>query len=387
MQYSIEFKQYIIDNYKYEPETGYIISKLSQKPVGYKTEKGYIRCSIKNKEIFAHQLAIFIQTGEFTKQTINHKNCKRDDNRWRNLELTNRSSNSLNCIRKNKKTGYRGITQKNNMWSARCTLNKKRYFIGNFKTMEEAAKAYDDFLVYNNPDINRDLVLNFPQNYNHKIINKNNLTYTDETYHNPPTSILLLYLKNNYKYDINLNKILNIQTNKIVHSNTQNINYYKCISINFWHNNIKYSKSILYHKLVWFLCHNEWFEKLDDKVIDHIDRNYTNNNINNLRLISKHQNCLNRPKQKNNNSGYIGVCFNKLRQQWCSSFSLYEKNFFLGYYNDKNSAAEAYDDFRYYFSLNIITTEHLNFPNRIPQHPEKTHQKTFNKILKYLDKI
>jgi hypothetical protein len=63
-------------------------------------------------------------------------------------------------------------------------------------------------------------------------------------------------------------------------------------------------KSYAVHHIVWFFEHGYW-----PKEIDHIDRDPSNNRISNLRDVSRSDNMLNKPIQKNNTSGVKGVHF------------------------------------------------------------------------------
>lgn len=70
---------------------------------------------------------------------------------------------SVNCINrridfKNNTSGYRGVSYNKNKkkWTARLSVNKSRIEIGLFETAEEAAIAYNDYIVANN--------LNYPLN-------------------------------------------------------------------------------------------------------------------------------------------------------------------------------------------------------------------------------
>lgn len=61
--------------------------------------------------------------------------------------------------------------------------------------------------------------------------------------------------------------------------------------------------SYLAHRLAWFYCFEEWPESY----IDHIDRDKTNNALDNLREATAFENSRNRAINKNNSSGYPGV--------------------------------------------------------------------------------
>lgn len=66
----------------------------------------------------------------------------------------------------------------------------------------------------------------------------------------------------------------------------------------------KTQKKYLVHRLLG----DSFIENPDNKpCIDHIDREKTNNNLNNLRWVSHSENSQNRGKQSNNTSGIIGI--------------------------------------------------------------------------------
>lgn len=71
------------------------------------------------------------------------------------------------------------------------------------------------------------------------------------------------------------------------------------------------------HRII-ALLHNL---NIDDFVIDHIDRNKSNNKINNLRVVSQKQNMLNRGINLNNTSGVQGVYYDKRGKSWTARWS------------------------------------------------------------------
>lgn len=94
---------------------------------------------------------------------------------------------------------------------------------------------------------------------------------------------------------------------------------------------------IYQHRIAWFLHHGTW---LPTKVqLDHIDCDKSNNVISNLRLATATQNKRNRPKSKNNTSGYKGVAWHKHSKSWQASIA----GKHIGLYNTKLEAADAYD--------------------------------------------
>lgn len=66
------------------------------------------------------------------------------------------------------------------------------------------------------------------------------------------------------------------------------------------------------HRVAYCIYHGEWASA----DIDHINGNGKDNRIENLRSVSRRDNCRNRPMQRNNNSGLNGVHWNKACRKW-----------------------------------------------------------------------
>ena len=77
-------------------------------------------------------------------------------------------------------------------------------------------------------------------------------------------------------------------------------------------------------------------------LIDHIDGDGLNNTRSNLRAATIAQNGYNRGKQRNNTSGYKGVCWDKSRSKWKSQIVCDGTHQNLGHFDTKEDAAEAY---------------------------------------------
>lgn len=93
-------------------------------------------------------------------------------------------------------------------------------------------------------------------------------------------------------------------------------------------------------KLKLIRMHNLLFNDIEG-ICDHEDRDKTNNLDNNFRKCSNQENRINNPKRKDNTSGFIGVYYNKLRNNWRSSIYIHGKNISLGSYADKDKAIIA----------------------------------------------
>jgi len=80
----------------------------------------------------------------------------------------------------------------------------------------------------------------------------------------------------------------------------------------------------------------------------------------NCRFVGKSLNIINRRKQSNNASGYIGVCFHRQQKNWISYIGyevMSKKQILLGHFPDKHSAVEA---------RNAFIKEH-NLPHKIQE--------------------
>jgi len=100
-----------------------------------------------------------------------------------------------------------------------------------------------------------------------------------------------------------------------------------------------FGKRYLAHRLAWFYVYGEW----PDKEIDHIDGNKKNNTLSNLRDVTPSENQRNVRRNKNNTSGYNGVCWNKERKRWQSKIHIEGKRTHLGWYKNIERAIWAYN--------------------------------------------
>ena len=100
-------------------------------------------------------------------------------------------------------------------------------------------------------------------------------------------------------------------------------------------------KTIQVHQLVAmaFLGHTICGMKV---VVDHIDNNKSNNNLNNLQLISCREN-LSKDK-KGGSSKYVGVTWHKPRNKWRSMIRINGKNKHLGLFTNELDARDAYQE-------------------------------------------
>lgn len=137
----------------------------------------------------------------------------------------------------------------------------------------------------------------------------------------------------NYKIS-NYGNVINDTTKRILKP-TMDIPGYFYISLSI---NGKPTKFKIHRLVAFYFCENE--NNYD--MVDHIDRDRTNNCYTNLRWVTCSQNNRNKTKKKNVSSKYRGVCFDKARQKWIAHFKLNGKNKFLGRFDIEEEAYEAY---------------------------------------------
>lgn len=76
---------------------------------------------------------------------------------------------------------------------------------------------------------------------------------------------------------------------------------------------------------------------------DHVNGNGLDNRKCNLRNATPTQNQRNKSICKNNTSGFKGVSWHKNRNKWSCTIRIGVKKIYLGYFNTKEDAAEAYN--------------------------------------------
>ncbi len=77
---------------------------------------------------------------------------------------------------------------------------------------------------------------------------------------------------------------------------------------------------------------------------DHIFGDKLDNRKSKLRTCTHQQNCFSRKRPSTNTSGHKGVSWNKTRRKWSAYIKSGGKLSHLGYFSDKNDAADAYKE-------------------------------------------
>ena len=133
----------------------------------------------------------------------------------------------------------------------------------------------------------------------------------------------------------NFGNIKNSKTNKIINQNNDQQGY-KLVSLK---KNGKW-KLLTVHRLV----AKAFLENPNnEKVIDHIDNNPSNNNVKNLRWCSQKDNLYNQGKRTNNTTGFKGVAYHKHTNKYRAQININGKYKHLGYFKNAEDASKAYD--------------------------------------------
>ena len=104
----------------------------------------------------------------------------------------------------------------------------------------------------------------------------------------------------------------------------------------YWYIQINYETHQA-HRLAWLYHNGAW----PSDQIDHINRNRTDNRIENLRCVSCKENNRNKSKNKRNSSGINGVHWWAYRGRWRATIKHNGKAKYIGCFVDINDAAEA----------------------------------------------
>lgn len=96
-------------------------------------------------------------------------------------------------------------------------------------------------------------------------------------------------------------------------------------------------KSFYAHRVAWAIFHGDWPEG----EIDHINGDSEDNCIDNLRVVSRKDNCQNVRLQAESKSGFCGVNWHALSQKWRARVKVDGKEYYVGLFDDPEEAAAA----------------------------------------------
>ncbi|WPJ52073.1 hypothetical protein RCIP0045_00002 [Klebsiella phage RCIP0045] len=111
-----------------------------------------------------------------------------------------------------------------------------------------------------------------------------------------------------------------------------------CLDANGYRVTILNGVKLYQHRIVWEMFNGEIPEGMN---IDHINRDRSDNRVENLRLVVQSTNCKNLSKRRDNKTGVTGVRWHKGHKKWQSDIRVNGKLIHLGYFSDFVSACEA----------------------------------------------
>ena len=97
-------------------------------------------------------------------------------------------------------------------------------------------------------------------------------------------------------------------------------------------------KNIFVHRFIWEFVNGPIPAGLS---IDHINRDKSDNRIDNLRLVTTAENQKNLPISQSNKSGCVGVYWNKNANKWIAQIAINKKPKYLGCFSSFTEARQA----------------------------------------------
>ena len=150
---NLDYK-FLVENFNYDLETGkftrYRVSNRSLKKTGDPVGIIYAPKSILYLYLFlngrwfsAHRLAYLWVMGVPSELNIDHIDGNSLNNKWENIRKATVSQSNFNRgLNKNNKTGFKGVRQTGNKWTASIGINYEKVRLGVFDNPEEAHVAY-----------------------------------------------------------------------------------------------------------------------------------------------------------------------------------------------------------------------------------------------------
>jgi hypothetical protein len=138
--------------FSYDPETGELRWKTRVslrfhigELVGSIDSHGYRRVTVRGRHLKCHRIAWAMVHGEWPAEQVDHVDGNRANNAIANLREATNAQNNWNINHRSLgASGYRGVqwNKADKRWRASITVNKRTIYLGQFKTAEEASRAY-----------------------------------------------------------------------------------------------------------------------------------------------------------------------------------------------------------------------------------------------------
>lgn len=136
--------EWLLENIEYNPNTGEFKGKYKDFNIR-KTSENYLMVYLEGRDYCVHRLIWQIMTGTPPKDKIDHINCIRSDNRWKNLREANSHENGCNRVsRKKTASGFKNVYYNKEIGMFRAHIMKygKQFHLGYFATADAAHSEY-----------------------------------------------------------------------------------------------------------------------------------------------------------------------------------------------------------------------------------------------------
>ena len=141
-KYSTPTQSILRQLYWYNPITGELISRRTNKPIGWQDD-GYLHATLQNKDYRLHRLIWMYLHDRWPTEMIDHINGIKTDNRMCNLREVTAKQNAENRNKVNAISGLKGVfPASNNRWKAAIGHKGQTINLGIFNSKEEAYDIY-----------------------------------------------------------------------------------------------------------------------------------------------------------------------------------------------------------------------------------------------------
>lgn len=125
----------------YDKTTGKLFN-LGGKEVFCQNHQGYKRGQFQYKNLYAHRVVWLLHYGEWPKNTVDHINGDKTDNRIENLRDVTLKENAKNKpIRKDSRTGVCGVSIRYGKYYSTIKVGDKTVWLGYFDSLHDATIA------------------------------------------------------------------------------------------------------------------------------------------------------------------------------------------------------------------------------------------------------